>query len=301
MPLLIVSADITTMQVDAIVNAANETLLGGGGVDGCIHRAVGPALLAECRTLGGCKTGSAKITKGYNLPASYVIHTVGPIWRGGGRGERDLLVSCYRTSLEIAQAHGCRSVTFPLISAGVYGYPKAQAIHVAVETIGDFLLTHAEIMVYLVIYHRASYEIDRELFAEITAFIDAHYLPSGMPASGGQSMFHPDFSRMLLQKMGERDMTGAQCCKRANVTQARFSRICSDAHEPLTKPTAMAFAIALELPVEEAGQLLAAAGFSFSRTSKFDLIVEFFLSKGNDCIFEINEVLFAFDQCLLGE
>lgn len=180
MPLLIVCDDITTMKVDAIVNAAKNSLLGGGGVDGQIHRAAGPELLAECRTLGGCETGQAKITKGYNLPARYVIHAVGPVWQGGGHGEKELLASCYQNALQLAHDSGLESIAFPLISSGIYGYPKRQALEVAADAIRKFLDSH-DMLVYLAVFDKQALDAGKGLFQDIQSFIDEKYVEERAP------------------------------------------------------------------------------------------------------------------------
>ncbi len=359
MPLKIIRNDITKLTCDAIVNAANPTLLGGGGVDGAIHKAAGKGLLLECMKLGGCKTGQAKITGGHQLPCKYVIHTVGPKWRGGTNGERELLESCYRESLRLALEYDCSSVAFPLISSGVYGYPKDQALKVAVDSITTFLLEH-DMLVYIVVFDKASFQIGEKLFADIAAFIDDRYVAMDpifrqtrrdecdestvlysaetvLPDEADQAdqaVFPPDFaaeeskaaapgspdlkrvsllslkdvlnqeeesfSQALLRKIDEKGMTDSQCYKKANVDRKLFSKIRSNINYHPSKTTAIAFAIALELSLDETKDLLQKAGFALSHSNKFDLIIEYFISSGNYNIFEINEALFAFDQELLG-
>lgn len=325
MPIKIVQNDITKMKTDAIVNAANNSLLGGGGVDGAIHCAAGPELLEECRTLRGCETGSAKLTKGYHLPCRYVIHTVGPVWRGRGNGERELLQSCYRTSLQLALKQGCETVAFPLISSGAYGYPQDQALQVAVETVSRFLLDH-EMTVYLVVFDRATYKIGGKLFADIAAYIDQHYVGKcftrdmeqvswkiiygvAQPLAGvnalsalndALSRLDEGFSQTLLRLIDEKGMTDAQCYKKANIDRKLFSKIRSSPTYRPSKQTVLAFAIALELSLSETEMLLHRAGYALSHSSKFDVIVEYFIAQGCYDIFTINEALFAFDQTLLG-
>lgn len=349
MPLQIIRNDITKVKVDAIVNAANESLLGGGGVDGAIHRAAGPELLEECRTLHGCKTGEAKITKGYQLPSKYVIHTVGPIWKDGHHHEEELLTSCFRKSLELAKEYDCESVAFPLISSGIYGYPKAEALQVAMTTISAFLLEN-DMTVYLVVFDRKAVKISEKLFADIQEFIDDVYVEEhhdprsfldrmgspgvgffkqtqeesdinsdadeleysfaqAVPAAVGSvpdslevalNQIDESFSEMLLRKIDEAGMKDSECYKRANIDRKLFSKIRSDVHYKPSKQTAIAFAIALQLPLDDTKDMLMKAGYALSHSNKFDIIIEYFIRRGNYNIYEINEALFAFDQTLLG-
>lgn len=348
MPFEIVRNDITKMKVDAIVNAANPSLLGGGGVDGAIHRAAGPELLRECMTLGGCNPGEAKITGGYLLPAKYVIHTVGPIWHGGSFGEKELLTACYRHSLELASAHGCETVAFPMISAGAYGYPKDEAMTVAVDAITQYLNDH-DVTVYLVVFGHTEFLTGKKLFRDVQEYIDdvyaaahvqknveltrerlwhsdeqaamdmdqalgsvfsavqaapkAAYAPSAAPARALEDMLKKTdkgFSETLMELIDQKGMTDAQCYKKANVDRKLFSKIRSNPAYKPSKPTVFAFAVSLRLNLSETKNLLQKAGFALSHSSKFDIILEYFIRSGNYDIFEINEVLFHYDMPLLG-
>ncbi len=334
MPLIIVRNDITKMKVDAIVNAANTSLLGGGGVDGAIHRAAGPRLLKECETLNGCETGKAKITKGYNLPCKYVIHTVGPVWRGGDNGEAELLKSCYQSSLQLAKENKIGSIAFPLISTGVYSYPKEDAFNIASEAIKDFLSAN-DMTVYIVVFDNKSFSISKKLFEDVYQYIDnnyvdqsiskykrrfpqseaiyseeesvalsvAEYAATPMPGRSLDDILtdvEDTFSQRLLKLIDIKNKTDVEVYKKANIDRKLFSKIRSNNDYKPSKSTVLSFCIALELSLDETKDLLMTAGFALSRSSKFDLIVEYFITNEIYNIFEVNEMLFAFEQNLLG-
>lgn len=328
MPLKIIRNDITKIECDAIVNAANRTLLGGGGVDGAIHKAAGKELLKECKTLGGCKTGEAKITSAYNLPCKYVIHTVGPVWHGGLFKEKELLNACYKNSLALAKQYNCKTVAFPLISTGVYRYPKDKGLKVATDAISEFLLDN-EMLVYIVVFDKKAYSISKKLYCDIQQYIDDNYAerysnrrnrfnesqvlePRLMSTSKNCTVMSSEsleekleqidesFSQMLLRKIDEYGITDSQCYKKANIDRKLFSKIKSNLNYKPSKTTAIAFAISLELSLEETKDMLMKAGYALSKSNKFDIIIEFFITNKNYNIFEINEALFAFDQSLLG-
>ena len=258
-----------------------------------------------------------------------MIHTVGPVWNGGSHGEWELLVSCYRTSLALAKEHGCETVAFPLISSGIFGYPKDQALRVAVDTIGEFLL-HNDMTVYIVIFSRTAYQISSKLFADIAEYVDDHYVDAHtdsqrerlrrrsvlesrtlsadataapMAVGGLDSLLaHLDagFSETLLKLIDRSGKKDAEVYKKANVDRKLFSKIRNNPDYKPSKATAIAFAIALELNLDETRDLVARAGYALSASSKFDVIIEYFIRQKKYDIFEINEALFAFDQSLLG-
>ncbi|NLK64795.1 MAG: macro domain-containing protein [Tissierellia bacterium] len=330
MPLQIIRNDITKMDVDVIVNAANSALKMGGGVCGAIFKAAGAKeLQAECDSIGGCETGNAVITKGYKLPARHIIHTVGPVWHGGKNDEEKLLRSCYIKSLNLAKEYELESIAFPLISSGIYGYPKGEAFKVAVTAIQDFLLEN-EMMVYLIVFDKAAVEISEKLYTSIEKYIDDKYVdektesrefrllneeadiyysvsaPKMSKASKDKSLedivsqLDETFSEMLLRLIDEKEMTDVETYKKANIDRKLFSKIRIDKFYRPRKATALALCIALELNLDQTKDLLGRAGYALSRSSKFDIIVEYFIERGIYNIFEINEALFAFEENLLG-
>lgn len=309
MPIKIIRQDITKLKVDAIVNATNSNYDATGGLDHYIHQLAGKELDVELSKKGRLKVGQATITSGYKL-CKYIIHTAGPVWNVHECNNEALLKSCYLSSLKLADEYKLKSIAFPLISSGTNQFPKELALKVAMHSIVSFLVDH-EMMVYLVVYDRNSYKISAELFDSIEAYIDDHYedeymlvcnsvMPLKLSLLDALNQMDESFSCMLLRKIDESGMSDVECYKKANVDRKLFSKIRSNPNYKPSKQTVIAFALALELPLDEMEDMLNKAGFSLSHSNKFDIIVEYFVSQGNYNVFEINEALFAFDQSLIG-
>ncbi len=331
MPLIIVRNDITKMEVDAIVNAANNSLLGGGGVNGAIHAAAGPRLLTECRTLGGCETGQAKITKAYNLKSKYVIHTVGPVWNRGNKEEEKLLADSYKNSLQLAIDNNLESVAFPLISTGAFKLPIDNAINIATTVIRNFLIEH-EMTIYLVVYDRKSLIISQDLFEDVSQYIDDNYVdqhtsPSRITLLNSEHRNSysippirkkPDssiternlenmlldiedtFSERLLKLIDIKGYTDVETYKKANIDRRLFSKIKGSKNYRPKKQTVIAFCLALELNIDETKDFLLTAGYALSNSSQFDLIIRYHIDNEIYDVYEVNQSLFHFNQNLLG-
>lgn len=331
MPFTIVRQDITRMHVDAIVNAANTELRMGGGVCGAIFQAAGASVLqAACAKAAPIPTGGAALTPGFNLPAKYIIHAAGPVYspQNAAQSER-LLRSAYLESLRLALRHRCVSIAFPLISSGIYGYPKEDALRVATAAIGDFLMQH-DMDVYLAIFDKASFVISRKLAGAVESYIDENYVfshqilrrglleverealeaaaPLPMAASSGipgeldrlmDNLGEP-FHVALLKLIDAKGKTDVEVYKRANIDRKLFSKIRKGKGYLPGKRTVLALAIALQLTLRETDELLERAGYALSHSQKFDVIVEYFIVSGQYDIFRINEVLFQYDLPLLG-
>jgi O-acetyl-ADP-ribose deacetylase len=339
MPFAIVRQDITKMKVDAIVNAANTSLQKGGGVCGAIFKAAGEdELQAICSKLGSIQTGDAVITPGFRLASKYIIHTAGPIYHDGNHGEEDLLRSCYTNSLSLAVKKDCTSIAFPLISSGIYGYPKGEALQVATRAIKDFL-NHHDIDVSLVVFDKATFEVSEKLLGEVASYINEKYVEEHgdirrdllnveremleeaeliqynasmfkstervleKPTAGIDDLvgnLDEPFAATLLRLIDAKGKTDVEIYKRANLDRKLFSKIRMSKGYMPSKRTAIALAVALELNLDETDDLLERAGYALSHSQKFDVIVEYFIASSKYDIFEINEVLFKYDQPLLG-
>ena len=263
MPFEIVRNDITNMRVDAIVNAANPKPIVGYGVDSGVHQKAGPQLLAVRKEIGEIAFGDAAITPAFGLDAKYVIHTVSPVWQGGANNEIAMLESCYTRSLQLALQQGCESIAFPLLSAGNHGFPKDLALQTAVQAFSSFLLQH-EMQIYLVVFSRNALALSERLFRSIQSFID------------------------------EKGLKDPDVYKKANIDLKLFSKIKNNKEYHPSKAVCLSFAIALELDLEETKALIGKAGHALTYSSKFDIIIEYFITKKIYDFFKINEVLFSY-------
>lgn len=329
MPFEIVRNDIVNMKVDAIVNTANPRPIIGAGTDKAVHDKAGARLLLARKEIGNIVVGEAAITPAFDLDANYVIHTAGPIWKDGRSGEEELLASCFRSSLGIAKKKDCESIAFPLISTGSYGFPKPIALQIAVREISSFLMEN-EMQIYLVVFEKQSFELSEKLFKSVSSYIDANYVSDKMNLEYGTSkvrrrnyedmLLHESsyeitskmpnldgmlnnldrgFSETLLDLIDRTGKKDSEIYKKANVDRKLFSKIRNNVNYKPSKATALAFAIALELSMDETDDLLARAGIALSQSNKFDVIVRYFIENKKYDIFELNSVLFEFDQPLI--
>lgn len=327
MPLEIIREDIARLSTDAIVHSTNTKLRKGTGSSESIFKLAGDELQQRLTQIGYCAPGEVIITPGFKLSSKYIIHTVGPKWMGGDNLEKVQLEKCYLNSLECALKHNIKSIAFPLISAGNYGYPKDEALHIAVSTIQSFLLKH-EMMVYLVVFDKQVYQLSTQLFQSVNQYIDDHYveqkqfnyrnrsndfdhfelnqsvtysrLESSKSLDDALLELDESFSQSLLKLIDKKGFTDVETYKRANITKAHFSKIRTHNDYRPTKTTVLAFCVALKLSIKETNILLEKAGFSLSNSSKLDLIVKFFIENKKYDVLEINQVLFEYDQTLLG-
>lgn len=326
MPLLFIRQDITKMQCDAIVNPTNRNLKPLGGADAAINKAAGPELAKFCSTLGVVETGEVKVSPAFNLPCKYVIHTVGPVWKGGQNDEETLLKNCYINSLKAAVERGCETIAIPLISSGTYGYPKDKVLGVAIDAICSFLFQN-DLTVYLVIFTKEAYAYTSKLFKEIETYIDDNYVAEHLIERNARnvgenvqytpqssvahsenkpslnallSKIDDNFAVSLMHLIDKKGMKDVECYQKANVLKQTWYKIlnCED-YKP-SKNTVLCFAIALELDLPETQRLLATVGYTLSNSNKFDVIIQYFILHKKYDIFEINQTLFEFDQEVLG-
>jgi O-acetyl-ADP-ribose deacetylase (regulator of RNase III) len=334
MPFEIVRNDITQMTVDAIVNTANPRPVIGLGTDSMIHEKAGPRLLIERQKIGAIDVGNAVITPAFDLHAKYVIHTVGPVWDGGNHGEEGLLRCCYDNSLKLALEHGCQSIAFPLISSGNYGFPKDKALQIAISAFSAFLLEH-EMTIFLVVFDRTAFRLSEKLFQKVASYIDENYVdacetmafaaerekrpsfrrnaricesravmeyacPKAMSLEDMLKQKDAGFTETLLKLIDKTGKKDSEIYKKANISKQHFSKIRNNPHYKPTKPTAIALALALELDLPTTKDLIGRAGYALTNSSKFDLIIRYFIENRQYNVVEINLALYEFDQALLG-
>lgn len=357
MPFEIVRNDITNMEVDTIVNAANPRPIIGYGVDSGVHKKAGDQLLAARKEIGDIAFGEAAITPAFNLSAKYVIHAVSPIWQDGKKNEAKLLENCYVNSLQLALENKCESIAFPLLSAGNHGFPKDLALQTAINVFSKFLMKH-EMQIYLVVFGKQSFTLSEKLFHSVQSYIDETYIqeksleeygvtnkrdvrelellqlreamsrrrkaeleyniladevceeseeykelaPTVAPRRLEDLMKEIDetFSEALIRLIDQKGLKDPDVYKKANIDRKFFNKIKNNKNYKPSKSTCVAFAIALELNLDETRDLIGKAGYALTHSSKFDIIIEYFILEGNYNTFEINEVLFTFEQPLIG-